>query len=423
MSANPRTAKPPPADGPASGDRLPAGGTESGTHARVLLVTPQPFYEDRGTPIAIRLLLEVLSESGYAIDVLAFPMGRNIRLPGLRILRPRNPLPLTRVPIGFSWRKVWLDLFLFPAIRRQLSREKYDCVHAVEEAAYMAAPLCARAGVPFIYDMASSIPEQLAHHRLFSNHLAQGVAKWIERASVRRSAHVLCSDGLATHVQRIAPASPLTVWQFPVDSHIATRAEAEALRNELGIDTDATIGLYAGSMARYQGVDVLIESVPKLHRLGFNVTLVCVGATAQEQSKLGNAIADEHRSFIRIVPREPRTRIPAYLALADLVISPRAYGKNAPLKLFEYMASGKPVLASRISAHEPFIQAGVVIPFEPSADGLVEALHTVLHNPAHAAATGNSARHRQLALARFGRSNYADLVRSVYARVISAQNA
>jgi len=45
---------------------------------RVLLVTPQPFFEERGTPIAVRLTARALIESGYEVDLLAFPLGEDI---------------------------------------------------------------------------------------------------------------------------------------------------------------------------------------------------------------------------------------------------------------------------------------------------------------------------------------------------------
>ena len=45
----------------------------SGAPRRILAIAPQPFYEDRGTPIAIRQLLRAHSEQGYAVDLLTFP--------------------------------------------------------------------------------------------------------------------------------------------------------------------------------------------------------------------------------------------------------------------------------------------------------------------------------------------------------------
>ena len=128
---------------------------------RVLMVAPQPFYTDRGTPIAVRQVLEALGELGQPVDLLTFPIGADPTLPGLRIFRSGNPLRIRRVPIGLSMRKVALDISLLAAFRRRLASESYWCIHAVEEAAFPAAILARQYGIPLLYDMQSSLAEQL----------------------------------------------------------------------------------------------------------------------------------------------------------------------------------------------------------------------------------------------------------------------
>ena len=77
---------------------------------RILVVAPQPFYEDRGTPIAVRQVLQALGELGRSVDLLTFPIGTDVGIPGLRIFRSANPFGFERVPIGLSFRKVILDV-------------------------------------------------------------------------------------------------------------------------------------------------------------------------------------------------------------------------------------------------------------------------------------------------------------------------
>src|SRR5262245_12832040 len=78
--------------------RLPPVMTREATHsptppsyrggrvARVLVVAPQPFYEDRGTPIAVRQVVEALSHLGRSIDVLTYPVGRSVEIPRVSVL-------------------------------------------------------------------------------------------------------------------------------------------------------------------------------------------------------------------------------------------------------------------------------------------------------------------------------------------------
>jgi hypothetical protein len=46
---------------------------------RILVVAPQPFFQERGTPIALRWVVESLSELGFGVDVLTFPIGESER--------------------------------------------------------------------------------------------------------------------------------------------------------------------------------------------------------------------------------------------------------------------------------------------------------------------------------------------------------
>src|SRR5215207_7453189 len=138
------------------------GGAAEVPDRRILVVAPQPFYEDRGTPIAVRQVLQALGELGRSVDLLTFPIGSDIGIPGLNIVRSANPFGFRRVPIGLSFRKVVLDLPLTWALRRLVVPGRYSCIHAVEEAAFPAALLAQRYGIPLLYDMQSSLAEQLA---------------------------------------------------------------------------------------------------------------------------------------------------------------------------------------------------------------------------------------------------------------------
>src|SRR5262245_50013658 len=120
------------------------------TRGRVLLVSPQPFYEDRGTPIAVELVARTLGTLGYHVDLLAFPIGQEVEIPGVTVHRSARLFGIRNVPIGFSAGKLALDAGLLRSFSRMLDTGDYDVVHAVEEAAYLAALLCPSRGVPFI---------------------------------------------------------------------------------------------------------------------------------------------------------------------------------------------------------------------------------------------------------------------------------
>ena len=246
--------------------------------SRVLLVAPQPFYEDRGTPIAVRYVLEALSELGYQVDVLTFPLGRSLDIPGVRFFRVPNPLGFRSIPVGFSLKKLFLDVFLMRLLRERLRRTRYLCVHAVEEGAFLAAVLCRSRGVFVTYDMQSAMPEQLAQRFVFRIRPVQAICQRLERWLLSNVNYVVCSAGLAKHVRSVAPRVPLQEWHFPSNPPSVSPDVIRALRRELRIPDDSQIVLYTGTFEDYQGLPMLIDAIHRVGREIPQAVFVLVGA-------------------------------------------------------------------------------------------------------------------------------------------------
>jgi glycosyltransferase involved in cell wall biosynthesis len=320
--------------------------------SRVLVVAPQPFYEDRGTPIAVRQLLLALSQLAYEVDLLTYPVGQSIEIPRVRYFRASNPFRVRQVPVGFSLAKLLLDATLISALVRRLSAGGYLCIHAVEEAAFPCVLLGARFRVPVIYDMQSSLPEQLAGHLGFRSAAAQSALIRLERWLLRRADSIVSSTGLAQRVRALAPDARLREWQYASALPSARPEEPAALRQELGLRPGQPVVLYSGTFEAYQGLPELLAAIPHVRAEVPGVAFVLVGADEAGGTTIARGHADLVREgVLRVVKRQPRERIPGFLALADVLVSPRAYGDNLPLKIFDYMAAGKPIVATDIPAH------------------------------------------------------------------------
>lgn len=101
---------------------------------RILLVAPQPYYSERGTPIAVRLLAATLAGTGHSVDLLTYPYGEDVVTENVRVLRCKRFPGIRHIPIGFSLSKLLTDLFLTASVIRLARRGAYDVIHAVEEA-------------------------------------------------------------------------------------------------------------------------------------------------------------------------------------------------------------------------------------------------------------------------------------------------
>jgi glycosyltransferase involved in cell wall biosynthesis len=409
-------APPPPPAGREDDPEDPGDGVADGHTRRILVVAPQPFYEDRGTPIAVRQVLQALGEVGHRVDLLTYPVGADIVVPRLRIFRSANPLGYRSVPIGFSLRKVVLDLPLAAALRRRLARERYDCIHAVEEAAFPAAILARRHGIPLLYDMQSSLAEQLARLAPFAWPPLPRALDAMERWLLRRSTLVVTSAGLADRVRAATPGVPVREWLFPSAPADTSAAEVQAVRERLGLSGAERVVLYSGSFESYQGLDELIAAIPAVRALVPSASFVLVGADRANglvaHTRAESLVAS---GALRIVDRQPRGEVAAYLALADVLVSPRAYGGNLPLKIFDYLAAGRPIVATDIPTHRTVLAEDRAVLVAPETDAIAEGILAVLTEPPRGLRLAAAA--RRYAQTHFGWSGFVQSVEALYAEV------
>lgn len=369
--------------------------------SRILVWAPQPFYEDRGTPIAVRHVLLGLSYLGYEVDVVTYPIGREVKIEGMRVFRGANPLKIRSVPIGFSLRKIVLDLCMIPMIYKRLRKHKYVCIHAVEEAAFPAVIFGRRFGLPVIYDMQSSLPEQLVQYRVFRWAPMQRIFDRFEEWLLTNADWVVSSTGLSSRIRSIGPTTRFSEWFFFSDYRQAFLPEVEELREMLQIPDGSPVVVYAGTFEDYQGLPMLLAGIPAVLTKIPNVVFVLVGDSGSK----GASFCRQARKMgvensLRMISRQERDRIPAFLALADVLVSPRLYGGNLPLKIFDYLAAGRPIVATDIPAHRSLLNEERAVLVAPEPHALSDAVIYLLKRPQEAAALAEAA--RGYAAQRFG---------------------
>jgi glycosyltransferase involved in cell wall biosynthesis len=356
------------------------------------------------------------------VDLLAYPVGPTIDIRGVRRLPWANPFGIRRVPVGFSARKVLLDLTLIPALWRQLRRERYACIHAVEEAAFPAVVLGRRYGVPVIYDMQSSLPEQMVKHRAFRGRRVQAVLHRCEAWLLRRSDAVVSSAGLLHKVAATAPGKPAREWHFPISAATPSSGAGSALRAELQIEPGAPVVVYAGTFEPYQGLSTLLKAVGRVVQAVPGAVFVLVGGDGDSAEVVRReAVRLGLNGSIRLVGRKPRTEIPSYLAMAELLVSPRLYGDNLPLKVFDYLAAGRPIVATDLPAHRAVLDESRAVLTAPTAPALADGIIELLREPARAAALGAAA--REYATTHLGWPRFVAMVQAVYDEIGSRNGA
>jgi glycosyltransferase involved in cell wall biosynthesis len=394
----------------------PERGAAEPLRPRVLFVAPQPFYEDRGTPIAVRQVLQALGQLGYAVDLLTYPVGGDVAIPGLRIFRGANPFGIRSVPVGLSVRKLLLDISLATALRAHLRSQSYTCVHAVEEMAFPAALLGRRYGVRVLYDMQSSLPEQLCRRAPFGWAPVRRILEWLERWLIDRSDLIVSSAGLAGRIRRAAPNARVREWHFPSAPVEVEAPDVGALRKRLGLSAEEPVILYSGTFEAYQGLPELIAAIPLVLERVPSARFVLVGADRANGLATQESTESLLRSgALRIVERQPRSEMAAYLSMADVLVSPRAYGGNLPLKIFDYLAAGRPIVATDIPTHRTVLAEDRAVLVAPQTEALAQGILAVLGDRLRAQRLADAA--RKYAQTHLGWNRFVDSVGALYAEV------
>ncbi len=324
---------------------------------RILLIAPQPFYQERGTPIAVDLLLRVLSARGDEVHVATFHEGAPVNYPGVTLHRIAPP-PLARgVPPGFSAKKLICDAALFFLVNRLVREVRPQLIHAVEESVFLARRLWRRSGLPYVYDMDSSLARQLVE----SQPVLRGFGKFfqgMEARACREATHVVpVCDALAA-IARAAGARRVTLLR---DVSLLDRASGEPvadLRTELKLA--GPLFLYVGNLETYQGVALLLEGWAHAVRQRPVMSLVFVGGTA-EQAELyrRRATALGVAASAHFVGPRPVGALAGLLAQADVLVSPRTRGNNTPMKIYSYLEAGKALLATDLPTHTQVLTPAV----------------------------------------------------------------
>jgi glycosyltransferase involved in cell wall biosynthesis len=136
-----------------------------------------------------------------------------------------------------------------------------------------------------------------------------------------------------------------------------------------------------------------------------------VGATEQDLN--GRTRRDYfNRESVQILPRQPRAKMPEFLKLADFLALPRVSSDNVPLKLFDYMASGRPIVATRGAAHEPLLNDSRAFMSDPDAQSFAGALVKACESPVRATAISSAA--QSYARQNFGWDRFVEFVRFTY---------
>lgn len=349
---------------------------------KALVIAPEPFFSPRGTPFSVYYRALVMSELGVTIDLLTYGEGEDPSIPGVRVIRIPNFGFLGPVPVGPSMLKLFLDGFLVVWTIALLMRHRYDFVHAHEESVFFCRLLKRLFGFKLVYDMHSSLPQQLRNFGFTQSLLIIRMFERLENWCLATAdAVVTISPALADYAaMKVSDPGRLFLIENSIFEtvRLATRSERTGKQQESWADlipSNRRVIGYAGTFEAYQGLDLLIEAFAKALEAQSDLFLVLIGGATEQVRKYRGLTrelgVEEDTLFCGSLPQSQSRTL---MNRADVHTSPRTRGSNTPLKIYELLASGKPIVATRIPSHTQVLSDEVCFLADAEPESLAEAI-------------------------------------------------
>jgi glycosyltransferase involved in cell wall biosynthesis len=352
---------------------------------KILMIAPQPFFSPRGTPISVYQRLYALSCNEHQVDLLTYHLGEDITFPGVRIFRtPRIPF-INGVRTGPSLKKVLLDFLIFLKAFHLLATNPYQVIHSHEEASFMAMVLAKIFNRQHLYDMHSSLPHQLKISKYGKFTFLVRIFEFLERRVLNSCDAVIpISPDLEEYIKQINPyINTLTIENLglPVEAQDADLHSMNILRKKISVSGRLPV-VYTGSLETHQGINLLIKSVKKVKEFNSQAVFILVGGNPDQVAYYKREVKEHQlEDWVWFMGSVSMEEVSAYMGIAEVLISPRENGMPIPLKIYSYLNSGKPIIATRIDAHTRVLNEKISLLVDPKPQALADGILKLLHDP------------------------------------------
>jgi len=147
------------------------------------------------------------------------------------------------------------------------------------------------------------------------------------------------------------------------------------VRQAWGIPEHAPLALYTGTFEAYQGVDMLIEASAIVAKARPDARVLVVGGEPpQVEAARARAHAAGAAPVMVFTGQQPAKEIPGFVQAADLLVSPRIRGTNTPLKIYSYLRSGKPIVATNLVTHTQVLTPQIAKLVDPAPEPFAAAI-------------------------------------------------
>jgi glycosyltransferase involved in cell wall biosynthesis len=282
-------------------------------------------------------------------------------------------------------------------------------------------------GIPFVLEVNADLLEQRKFKGIPERGLRRLFAIWATRMCFNAAAKIICiSADLKDHLSRKWNIEDSKLAVLPCAADVEAfepKHDAERVRRGLGL-TNEPVVIWVGGFYPWHDLDLLLKSFTLVLQRRPNAKLVLVG-DGQTRPWVEREIQKNGlRQSVILTGAIAHTRVPDMLSIADVAVVPSAPvpasrgGTGTPLKLFEFMAAGKPIVATALNQAAEVIQDGHngLLVEAGDVNRFAEAILTLLNDPLERVRLGQSA--RQQAIERYSWEQYTRRLEEIYLNVL-----
>lgn len=348
-----------------------------------------PVFGQKGCSIHVQEIIRAFRENGAEITLLAMSLGgKPSSDSGIVYLQP-----FATSPKGLPDERELTALKSNNKLRESLESEgPFNLVYERYSLwSYAGMEYAQAKGIPGLLEVNAPLIEEQAKHRVLVNkELAEQIA---ERVFGAATALIAVSNEVASYIEQYKSArGKVHVIPNGVNPNRFPASIKPSLPAQSGF---FTVG-FMGTLKPWHGLSTLAEAFAIFNSRYAKTRLLIVGDGPEHDNLLKDLTERQLLELTHFTGAVPPDEIPGLLASMDVAVCPypRQDFYFSPLKVYEYMAAGLPVIASRVGQLEKIIKnevTGLVIPPDDTG-ALVQALSHLISNPGLRVRLGQAAR-------------------------------
>lgn len=349
-----------------------------------ILVVQESDWLERG-PHQSHHLMERLAQRGHEVRVVDFQIGwmnyynqgivspkrivpnfSKVTPPGVTVIRPQ----IIRLPF-----LSYISLLVTHRItlEREIRDHRPDIVIGFGLLnARIAVRQCKKQGIPFVYYIIDEL------HRLVPEEILQPIARYVEQSNDKLSSKIISiNEGLREYCERMG-ADPFKteVIRAGVDYERFANADGTNIRKRFGFTQKDTIMFFMGWLYDFSGLDEVALEMAKSKNKNLKLLILGRGELWNRLQEIRESEGLQNRLVLE--DWKPYSEVPEYLAAADICLLPAKHSKImeniVPIKMYEYLAAGKVVFATKLSGiHKEFGEGNGVIYINESMESVARA--------------------------------------------------